>query len=68
MRQSHSEKDARLFTIREAAALMFPDDGADGLRRLRGWVNDGFIKSVQLKPRGQHFIHADEIRTLTNGK
>ncbi len=61
MTQSHSEKDARLFTIREAAALMFPDDGESGLRRLRGWVDHGFIPTVQHKPRGQHFIHADEL-------
>jgi hypothetical protein len=67
MTQFHSN-DARLFSIREAAALIFPDEGTQGVRRLRNWVDEGFLPSVQRTPRGKHFIHADDLRELANGK
>ena len=67
MTQSHFDhNDARLFSVREAAALLWPHEGTTGLRRLRGWITDKKIKTVQHRAGHQHFIPADELRKLRN--
>lgn len=62
--------DARLFTIREAAALLWPGlpmrNHNRGVRRLSKLVQENRVRTVQYGFGCKHYIHVDEIRRLAN--